>query len=362
VKGFSYLIIKWYRRNKRNLPWRQTNDPYRIWVSEVILQQTRVEQGSAYYDRFVERFPDIGSLAEAGEDEVMKIWQGLGYYSRARNMHHSARMLIKDHKGVFPSTYQEIRKMRGVGDYSAGAISSIAFGEPHPAIDGNVQRVVARFTGIYEPVKTSAGMKKVREFLENQIDKDDPGTFNQAVMELGALVCKPKQPDCQECPLGDHCYASVNKLTDKLPVISKIKPPSVRFFHYFVIISRQEDRFFIWMKKRTDDGIWKNLYDFPLIEADHELSREDIEQTGQWNMIRGPHSFLNGKVITGPPYLLTHRELRVIFFMMASDHFHHKNYIKVGLDEFHKYPVPRLIENFMKKVSSRPGIFFKFPD
>jgi A/G-specific adenine glycosylase len=354
--------MQWYERYKRDLPWRHTNDPYRIWVSEIILQQTRVEQGLAYYHRFVDRFPDIETLARAEEEEVMKVWQGLGYYSRARNMHHSAKAICKDHQSVFPASYEEIRRLKGIGDYSASAISSIVFGEVHPVIDGNVMRVVARYAGITQPVNSVNGKAKIKDFLLQQIDPEHPGIFNQAVMELGALVCKPKQPLCDRCPLNKDCYALSHGLTDELPVTNKSKPLTVRFFNYLVIFSNKGDDFFIWIRKRTDDDIWKNLYDFPLIEVEAEIPRDELENSEAWKHIAGQHQFLIRQVIDNPKYLLTHRELRVKFFIIESEGYYHPGFIKIRFSDFHNYPVSRLIDNFFKKIASRPGIFSNFPD
>lgn len=359
---FSNYIIQWYGMNKRDLPWRHTNDPYRIWVSEIILQQTRVEQGLAYYHRFVERFPDIESLSNAQEDEVMKIWQGLGYYSRARNMHRSARIIYRDNQAKFPASYAEIRRMHGVGDYSASAIASIAYGESCPVVDGNVLRVIARYNGIKEPVNTSAGKKKVKDILVRLIDPEQPGTFNQAVMELGALVCKPKQPLCPECPIRQKCYAYLNHLTTALPNLNKAKPSKTRFFHYLVILSKEEHQNYIWLRKRTGDDIWKNLYDFPLIEADSELSTEDLTISHQWKDLIGSHEYAISTVTETVRHLLTHQDLRVKFILLASKDYFHPDHLKVREIDLQKYPVPKLIENFLKKIALRPGIFFKFPD
>ena len=360
--SFSYLIIRWYGENKRDLPWRHTNDPYRIWVSEVILQQTRVEQGLAYYHRFVERFPDVESLAKAEEEEVIKIWQGLGYYSRARNMHHSARTIYHDNQSKFPASYDELIKIRGVGDYSASAISSIVYGESQPVVDGNVLRVIARFEGIREPVNTSAGKKKVKQILTTYIDPLQPGNFNQAIMELGALICKPKQPLCLQCPIMQNCKAYLDQLTNELPVLTKARPSTVRFFNYLVILSQQDQENYIWLRKRTGNDIWKNLYDFPLIETNSELSPEELKTNKQWKEITGLHEFVIDPVRETARHNLTHRELMVKFILMSSNDFYHQEYLKVNINDFHKYPVPRLIENFLKKVALRPGIFFKFPD
>jgi A/G-specific adenine glycosylase len=360
--GFSYYIIQWYGMNKRDLPWRHTIDPYRIWVSEIILQQTRVEQGLAYYNRFVERFPDIESLSNAEEEEVMKIWQGLGYYSRARNMHRSARTIHHENKAEFPASYAEIRRMHGVGDYSASAIASIAYGAPYPVVDGNVLRVIARYAGLKEAVNTSAGKKKVKEILAGLIDPMRPGDFNQAIMELGALVCKPKQPLCPECPIKQNCYAYLTNHTTELPVLNKPKPSKTRFFHYLVIMSRDRNQNYIWLKKRTGEDIWKNLYDFPLVESEAELSSEDIAASDRFGEIMGTNKYeitSDGDTVR---HKLTHQDLRVKFILLLSENYFHSDYLKVREIDLQKYPVPKLIENFLKKVALRPGIFFKFPD
>jgi A/G-specific adenine glycosylase len=360
--GFAYLIIAWYGKHKRDLPWRHTNDPYHIWVSEIILQQTRVDQGLEYYHRFIGKFPDVASLAMAEEEDVMKVWQGLGYYSRARNMHHSARTIHEVHRSVFPASYDEIRRLKGVGDYSASAISSIAYGMPHPVIDGNVLRLVARYAGIMEPVNSSAGRKKIRIFLEGNIDRDDPGTFNQAAMEMGALVCKPKQPLCGNCPLSESCFALLNGKVEKLPVVNKPKAISTRYFNYLIIINKDDEDIFTWIRKRTGNDIWKNLYDFPLIETESDISSDDLEQLNEWKSIFGSQPYTIAQSIDHPRYLLSHRELRARIVILNSPGFDHKDFIKIHFSDIHNYPVPRLIENILKNISSRPGIFQKIPD
>jgi len=347
---FSYLIIRWYQENKRDLPWRHTNDPYLVWVSEVILQQTRVEQGIGYYYRFIDRFPDIESLAMAEEEEVMKIWQGLGYYTRARNMHHSARSLHKDNKSEFPASYDEIKKMKGVGDYSASAISSIVFREPHPVIDGNVLRVMTRFEGISDPINSAACKTKIRKTLEKFIDRSQPGIFNQALMELGALICKPKQPLCEKCPIMRNCFANKNESVTEFPVIRKLKPAKTRFFYYLVIVSGKDRKKYTWLNKRTESDIWKNLYDFPLIETEKERSISVIQSENDWKTIFGNHQVETDPLIVSSCHKLSHQELRVVFVQVRSDLFSNDSLIKVSISDIHKYPVPRLIENYLKKI------------
>lgn len=359
---FSYLIIVWYGKYKRDLPWRRTSDPYLIWVSEVILQQTRVEQGLAYYERFTERFPDVGSLAEAGEDEVMKLWQGLGYYSRARHMHQAAKSIYDERRGQFPASYNELLKMKGIGEYSAGAISSIAYGEPQPVIDGNVMRVMARYTGITIPVNTAAGIKSIRVMLETLIDKEQPGVFNQALMELGALVCKPKQPLCHLCPLTLECHAFLHNKTTELPVLKKSTAFKTRYLHYLFIISNQNSRKYTWIKKRLGNDIWKNLYDFPLIESDHEMTDDDLYLSGEFQSMMAATDFHLLFSENRMKHLLSHQELIVRFFIIKVNDFKQEDCQKIILGDLRNYPVPRLIENFLKKVHDRPGIFSENPD
>lgn len=359
---FSKNIIQWYGMNKRDLPWRHTNDPYRVWVSEIILQQTRVEQGLAYYQRFVDRFPDIEALSSAGEDEVMKVWQGLGYYSRARNMHLSAKTIHHENQSRFPASYEEIKRMHGVGDYSASAIASIVYGEPCPVVDGNVLRVISRFEGIQEPVNTSVGKKKVKNVLAGLIDPLQPGEFNQAVMELGALVCKPKQPLCGECPLSQNCYAYLNNLTADIPYITKAKISRIRHFNYLVIQSRQGNQNHLWLNKRTSNDIWRNLYDFPLVESETGLSIEELKNTDQWKSIIGSSHYSISSVSGDTRHKLSHQELRVKFINISSDHYSHRHYLKVNVLDINDYAVPKPVENFLKKVAFRPGIFSNFPD
>jgi A/G-specific adenine glycosylase len=347
---FRYLIISWYRENKRDLPWRRTKDPYRIWVSEVILQQTRVEQGRSYYERFIERFPDLQALAAAEQEDVMKTWQGLGYYQRAKNMHQAAISLISERQTEMPASYDELIKLKGIGDYSASAISSIAYGEAKPVVDGNVLRVMARYEGIREPVSSSTVRNKIREILATCIDPDEPGDFNQALMELGAMVCKPKNPQCEICPLKAHCYAFRHGITADLPTVTKAKALRTRYMHYLVIIGGPENDRHIWLKKRTAKDIWQNLYDFPLIETDKVFTTNEMQASQQWKGIFGEKET---KLLTDPVsyrHILSHQELRVIVVQVLADLEEHENFIKTKISYLHKYPVPRLIEKYLKKV------------
>ena len=360
---FKEALIKWYEENKRALPWRDTNDPYRIWVSEIILQQTRVDQGLSYYFNFLEEFPDITALANASLDKVLRVWQGLGYYSRARHIHEAARDICDNHRSLFPFSYSELVKLKGIGDYSASAIASIAFNEPCPVIDGNVMRVIARYAGIDQPVNAVSTRKRMKEILGGLIDKKQPGTFNQAIMELGALVCLPRNPRCGECPLAGNCYAHKNSMTVSLPVKQKARPKMVHFYHYFIFLQKKDGEWFTWLNKRTNNGIWKNLYDFPLIETSVEISQNDILQSvGFQTLIRDSVLIHPPRLVETVRHILTHRDLRVSFRVVETDDLHAPGYLKIAFNDWHNYPVPRLIENILKKLMNEPGIFSKFPD
>src|ERR1035437_3971325 len=235
MPDFHKILTLWYQQNKRDLPWRMNNDPYSVWVSEIILQQTRIDQGTAYYLRFIRRFPDIESLANSSEEEVLKMWQGLGYYSRARNMHHAARQIMTEFNGRFPDSYNIIRTLKGVGDYTAAAIASISFGSENVVIDGNVYRVLSRIFGIATPIDTTNGKKEFSILAHSLLDKQNPGIFNEALMEFGALQCVPRNPLCIQCPFQDRCVALKNNQIDQFPVKSKQPKQKNRYFNYLFI-------------------------------------------------------------------------------------------------------------------------------
>ncbi|WP_018479904.1 A/G-specific adenine glycosylase [Pontibacter roseus] len=264
---FAQTIMDWYQRHKRALPWRETTDPYLIWLSEVILQQTRVKQGLPYYERFADTYPTVQQLAAAPEDEVLRLWQGLGYYSRARNMHHTAKQIVHEYGGVFPDRYEELLKLRGIGSYTAAAIASFAFREQVAVLDGNVFRVLARVFGISEDIAAPASRKVFQELANQLIPADAPDTFNQAIMEFGAIQCTPLMPDCLFCPLQQSCFAFTHGLVQELPVKSKAKAARPRFFHY--IVFELEGQYYL--RKRLSGDIWEGLYDFYLFESDSKM-------------------------------------------------------------------------------------------
>ncbi|SHI30307.1 A/G-specific DNA-adenine glycosylase [Hymenobacter daecheongensis DSM 21074] len=261
---FAPALLEWYPRHRRDLPWRHTQDPYAIWLSEVILQQTRVKQGLPYYLDFITTYPTVHDLAAAPEDEVLRHWQGLGYYSRARNMHHTAQQVVREYDGKFPDTYTELLKLRGVGQYTAAAIASFAFGEKVAVLDGNVYRVLARVFGITADIAAPASRKQFQTLADALIPAAAPAEFNQAIMEFGAIQCTPVKPDCLFCPLQQHCFAFQHGMVQELPVKSKAKASRTRYFHYLVLRHGET----VYLKKRGPKDIWQGLYDFALTETD----------------------------------------------------------------------------------------------
>ena len=261
MENFSRKLIDWYRENGRDLPWRRTKNPYLIWISEIILQQTRVVQGYDYYQRFVARFPDVFALAAADEDEVMKYWQGLGYYSRARNLHAAARRMAE--AGGFPVTYTGVRALKGVGEYTAAAICSFAYGMPYAVVDGNVYRVLSRWLGIDTPIDSAEGKKLFVRVADELLDRERPGLYNQAIMDFGALQCTPVAPDCLFCPLNDSCVARLKGIAGSLPVKQHKNKVTNRYFNYIYVRMGA----YTFIHKRSGNDIWKNLYEPPLIET-----------------------------------------------------------------------------------------------
>lgn len=347
LEDFSKLLIEWYERNKRDLPWRNTYDPYEIWVSEIILQQTRVNQGLSYYLRFLEKFPHVEALSSAKEEDVLKLWQGLGYYSRGRNMHQAAQYIMKAHGGQFPSSFQEIRLLKGVGDYTAAAISSFAYNLPHATVDGNVYRVLSRVFGISTPIDTSAGKKEFATLAQNLLDKKKPGLYNQAIMEFGALNCTPLQPLCDDCILHNSCFAYTNSDIASLPKKQgKVKQRN-RFFNYLFVKNRDD----IYLKKRDSADVWQHLYEFPLIESDSEWDTIQLVQSDAFKKIFENISDLEFCAQAYQiKHVLSHQIIKAKFYIIniGSENENLKQYLKIPLEEVGKYPVSRLIELFLE--------------
>ena len=333
---FAIILLKWYKKNKRQLPWRFTKDPYVIWISEIILQQTKVSQGMPYFYKFIEEFPNVFLLASASEQKVLKLWQGLGYYSRARNLHFSAKYISNELKGVFPNNYKDIIKLKGVGEYTAAAISSFSFNEKKAVVDGNVYRLLSRYFGIIDPIDTSSGKKKFSELAFNILPKNKVNIYNQAIMEFGALQCLPKVPKCKSCPLNSKCYSNFHKSSRFFPVKSKKIKIKKRTFNYIVLTDNKN----ICLQKRTKKDIWENLYEFPMIEQEHDSFIPD-------DRILKNAILLKKKKIK---HILTHQKISAVFWHFLVQDIPKEMYDNIiELKSISKYPVPKIVENYIKE-------------
>lgn len=342
--SFSKPLILWYLKNRRDLPWRKSRDPFRIWLSEIILQQTRIAQGTEYYEKFTSEFDTVFELATASEEKVLKLWQGLGYYSRARNLHETAKRLAEELNGKFPDDYKGLLQLKGVGDYTASAIASIAFDLPHATVDGNVYRVLSRFFGVKTPIDTSKGNKEFKSLAQELLDPDRPGNHNQAVMELGALVCTPKNPNCETCPLRENCYAHLAKETQLFPVKNGKTKVRKRYFNYLVLDSSEG---LTRIQKRIGRDIWKHLYEFPLFESSESIADpESIENqvVSEFNLGKayGLKKFNSKTVI----HKLSHQELHMEFWLIRTDEKPDQTTTWNDLEN-HALPVP--LQNFVDK-------------
>lgn len=339
---FSEKILQWYHENKRDLPWRATRDPYRIWLSEIILQQTRIAQGTPYYLKFIAHFPTVNDLAKAPEDEVLKLWQGLGYYSRARNLHATAKMVVTEYGGRFPTTYKELLKLKGIGDYTASAIASICFNEPQAVVDGNVFRVLARYFGIDTPINGTEGKKQFKILAANVMARDTIRDYNQAIMEFGALQCTPKKPYCLHCPLHIDCKALQQGRITELPVKLRKTRVRDRHFNYLVVHDAHGQTL---LKQRKEKGIWQNLWEFPLLESDRQLPVEEVK--------RRLHAMVPLKNTTELyrfneetiVHKLSHQHLHSFFWILKVDD---EIEDAVRWTDIDRYPVPVLIADFIK--------------
>lgn len=355
LSPITYHLLNWYRENKRNLPWRETTNPYHVWVSEIILQQTRVAQGWDYYLRFTRRFPDVHSLAAASEEEVLKLWQGLGYYSRARNMHASARDIMNRLNGKFPDNYNDILSLKGIGDYTAAAISSIAFNEPYAAVDGNVLRVIARLFEVEESIHTAKGKRTIKEITQTLLPVDQPGAFNQAMMDLGALICTPMQPSCDRCPLRDHCMAYASNRTADLPKTNKKKKTRARYFNYFHIFHDG----FTYISQRVDQDIWKNLYEFPLVETAQSIDMKELINSDEFKKLFNGIAPLAIDFSIKIKHVLSHQLIYARFYQVhlpgeincrLPDQF-----IRTQEGMLDQFPVSRLIHKYLEYVNNTYG-------
>ena len=343
---FSKTLKHWYSNNKRELPWRETNNPYFIWLSEIILQQTQVAQGLPYYIKFTEAFPSVFHLAKAQESNVLKLWQGLGYYSRARNLHATAKYIANNLNGEFPSTYKELLKLKGIGDYTASAIASICFNKPEAVVDGNVYRVLSRYFGIDTPINSSKGAKAFKQLAQELIDKKDPAMFNQAIMEFGATQCKPQSPDCTMCPFNSSCIALNTDRINELPIKIKSAKAKKKYFNFLVFIDTEGKTI---LEQREGKGIWQNLYQFPLVETTESCSFKTFNNLGKNHLLLKDKTFelylFNDEDIV---HKLSHQHLHTKFWIVkVNDAL--PNGIPIG--EIRTYAVPILIGNFIENFN-----------
>ena len=340
---FTNLLINWYLRHKRDLPWRHTQDPYQIWLSEIMLQQTRVAQGMPYFLAFTHAFPTVFDLAKASEEQVLKLWQGLGYYSRARNLHKTAQFVAFELGGKFPDNYKSLLELKGVGDYTAAAIASFSYGEAFPVVDGNVFRVLSRYFDLETDIASPAAKKEFRALAFELMPKSDPATFNQAIMEFGALQCVPKNPDCRICPMNESCAALPKNKVGKLPVKSKKAKVTVRFFNYLVF---EDDHNKTLLQKREGKGIWHNLYEFPLLETEFEMDLDRFAQAVKTNVfaeneVLAVSDFHQAAVL----HKLTHQHLYIKFRKVKV-----RGSLANGLDpeNIKVFPFPIVIHQFLE--------------
>jgi A/G-specific adenine glycosylase len=344
---FTKKLLLWYDTGKRSLPWTAIKDPYKIWLSEIILQQTRVEQGTPYYYRFIKKYPTVFKLAEASLDEVLKLWEGLGYYSRARNLHHAANQIVEKHKGIFPDNYAAVIQLKGIGKYTASAILSYAYALPYAAIDSNAIRIITRYFGIKEEVESLTAKNKIESYAQKILDKKQPGIFNQAMMDFGSLICKPFNPECNQCPLNKNCFAFKNDMVELLPLKGKKLVRKTRYFNYLVFISDKN----ILITIRNEKDIWKNLYQFPLIEAKTNYTLTQLKREIRNRKITSQNldKIRASDVFTQQ---LTHQTIKTRFFIIEMSDIadiNPESSIKIKVSALKKYAFPGIIREFLQK-------------
>lgn len=347
--SFASDLIRWYEAAHRDLPWRKTKDPYRIWLSEIILQQTRVQQGLPYYERFVTHYPTVFALASASEQQVLRDWQGLGYYSRARNLQSAAKQIVSDFKGQFPADYNKLRTLKGVGDYTASAIASMAFDLPHAVVDGNVYRVLSRVYGIQEAIDQLTGQRLFKAKAQELIDPARPGSFNQAIMELGATCCTPRNPECGRCPLANGCIARQQQRITELPVkAGKIKVRD-RYFNY-VLIAYEDG---LYLNRRGEGDIWQGLYDPWLIEADSLLDTKELLARFTQNFSITNAELLGAERTHDYKHLLSYQRLHARFWLVRIFSKLQQNDLNfVSRSDLNHYPLPKLISTYINSIEA----------
>ena len=340
--NFSKILTTWYSAHKRELPWRGIRDPYFVWLSEIILQQTQVKQGLPYYHKFIEAFPTVFDLAAAEEEKVLKLWQGLGYYSRARNLHYTARYIVDECDGKFPTSYNGLIALKGIGDYTASAIASICYDEACAVVDGNVYRLLSRYFGIDLPINSSAGIKKFKQIAQDLLPDKNIGNHNQAIMEFGSRQCKPSTPNCEVCPLRVSCVALKEKKVSDLPIKLKKGKIRKRYFNFLVFLSTDKKTS---LEQRKGDGIWKHLYQFPLVETNEPLAiksfmkNKNVQQILKERVVE--FSLFNETDIV---HKLSHQHLYIRFWIVQTDTLEKD---AISVDEINTYPVPIVIKKFI---------------
>ncbi|MBK8140748.1 MAG: A/G-specific adenine glycosylase [Chitinophagaceae bacterium] len=355
-KTFVPTLLRWNKeKNTRQMPWKGEKDPYKIWLSEIILQQTRVEQGLNYYNNFIKTFPDIHKLAKAADEKVFKLWEGLGYYTRCRNLLVTARYISKELNGKFPDNYEDIRKLKGVGPYTAAAISSFAFNLPYAVVDGNVFRVLARIFGITVPIDSTDGKKYFATLADNLLDKKQPGFYNQAIMDFGAVVCKPVAPLCLNCGFKKFCSAFINNKINELPVKEKKISIKKRWFYYLVLEYKNE----IAVRQRIEKDIWQDLYEFPLIEADKEMDKKNILKQAEKNkwVHKGKYELLAVSPLFKQQ--LSHQLIagQFIKLKLKGKHDPAINWIWVTKSRIGKFAFPRFINQYLNEKGGQQSLF-----
>lgn len=343
---FSNILLTWYILNKREFPWRNTKNPYFIWLSEIILQQTKTQQGLPYYLKFIKAFPKISDLAQAKEDKILKLWQGLGYYSRARNLHSTAKYIVENHDGVFPKNYNDILQLKGVGSYTAAAIASFSFGLPYAVLDGNVIRVLGRLFGIDAPYDTASGKNIYMNLAQDLLDKKNPADYNQAIMDFGASQCVPKSPKCISCPFNLDCVAYTTNSIQLFPVKSKRMKVRKRFLNYLLIQNKDA----IILGKRTE-GIWKGLYDLPFIEYLNQKPEELVVISKQWSDFFKKSNYKIQTVSDEFAHKLSHQHIYAKFWLVSVDNFELEKYSFISKSQLNMYPISRLTDKFFKEYN-----------
>lgn len=347
IPNFSNDLINWYQQNFRDLPWRKTKNPYKIWLSEIILQQTRVAQGLPYYEKFVAAFPSVFELANANEQQVLKLWQGLGYYSRARNLHYSAKLVVDNYNGVFPKSYNQLIKLKGVGVYTASAIASFSNNEALAVVDGNVYRVLSRVFGVFTPINSKEGEEEFKKLAYSLLDVKNPADYNQAIMEFGALCCVPKKPNCMFCPFRLSCYSFNNNAIGSLPVKLKKTKIKKKYFSYLILKNQKSE---VVIRKRVGKGIWQHLYEFPLVDSAYKLNLEASKDCFE-KMLGLPIKSTGFKLVHEfeKPHKLSHLHIYAQFFeYTVEDCLDIEGFTTIKKSEFEAYPVSVLISKFIE--------------